>query len=625
MLRKVAIGIVAVVGALVALFAVAFAAAQTPPAKDKIADVVAGKLSGPQRQAEVQGLGGLLPFDIRVGRFALRDDKGVWLEVNKARVKLSPTDLLKGDIHVEDAGAERVAVDHLPPPGPPAPPSSEPFKLPQLPQLPDSLPKVQVDRLHLDSVELHQPVLGEAATFSLEGTGGTGPDGKRPALNLALRRTDQPTASLDLDAHLDLAARNLGINLQGSETGGLVAALTKRPEAGPLHLSLTGDGPLDDWRGRLQGEVERLARLDTTIDLAYASTHRIGIDGSFTAAPGALPANLGPVIGNEAKLALHAGEHAPAGEPASAPFSLDQILLQAGALSLTGSGTADTGADHLDGRIQLQVPNLADLSGLAGTPLAGRAGLTLGASGRVQEPALRLDLAGSGITAAKATLASLGGGYDVTLLRAPDGAIAGARIEGAATADGLAVDGRQLGDGRAALEIRAEAPPVGKIKLDRVALTSGLARLDLSGAVDRASLQGQLRLGGGVPDLAAVLALVPQQPGSSLPPLRGALSLDGTARLGDQANRIDADLTLTGQDLQGLPPGAQELLGPSPKLTANATIEQKKAVNVGQLRLEGAALTVSGDPKLGLDRKLGGTVTAELPDLARLEPVVKQP
>src|SRR3954447_12795974 len=619
MLRKVAIGIVAVVGALVALFAVAFAAAQTPPAKDKIADVVAGKLSGPQRQAEVQGLGGLLPFDIRVGRVALRDDKGVWLEVNKARVKLSPTDLLKGDIHVEDAGAERVAVDHLPPPGPPAPPSGEPFKLPQLPQLPESLPKLQVDRLHLDSVELHQPVLGEAATFSLEGTGGTGPGGKRPALNLALRRTDQPTASLDLDAHLDLAARNLGINLQGSETGGLVAALTKHPDAGPLRLSLVGDGPLDDWRGRLQGEVERLARLDTTIDLAYASTHRVGIDGTFTAARGAPPPDLAPVVGNEAKLALHAGESAPG------VFRLDQLLLQAGALSLTGSGTADTGADRLDGRVQLQVPTLADLSGLAGTPLAGRAGLTLGASGRVQEPALRLDLAGSGISAAKATLASLGGGYDVTLLRAPDGAIAGARIGGAATADGLAVDGRQLGDGHAALEIRAEAPPAGEIKLDRVALTSGLARLDLSGAVDRASLQGQLRLGGGVPDLAAVLALVPQQPGSSLPPLRGALSLDGAARLGDQANRIDADLTLTGQNLQGLPPGAQELLGPSPKLTANATVEQKKAVNVGQLRLEGAALTVSGDPKLGLDRKLGGTVTAELPDLARLEPVVKQP
>src|SRR3954452_5191574 len=477
MLRKLAIGIVAVVGALVALLAVAFAAAQTPPAKDKIADVVADKLSGPQQQAEVQGLGGLLPFDIRVGRFALRDDKGVWLEVNKARVKLSPTDLLKGDIHVEDAGAERVAVDHLPPPGPPAPPSSEPFKLPQLSQLPESLPKVQVDRLHLDSVELHQPVLGEAAIFSLEGTGGTGPDGKRPALNLAVSRTDQPTASLDLDDHLDLAARNLGINLHGSETGGLMAALTKRPEAGPLHLSLVGDGPLDDWRGRLQGGVERLARLDATIDLAYASTRRVGIDGTFTAAPGALPPDLAPVVGSEARLALHAGESAPG------VFRLDQLLLQAGALSLTGSGTADTGADHLDGRVQLQVPNLADLSGLAGTPLAGRAGLALGASGRVQEPALRLDLAGSGITAAKATLASLGGGYDVTLLRAPDGAIAGARIDGAATADGLAGDGRPLGDGHVALEIRAEAPPAGEIKLDRVALTGGVTRLHRSGAV----------------------------------------------------------------------------------------------------------------------------------------------
>ena len=272
MLRKLAIGIVAVVGALVALLAVAFAAAQTPPAKDKIADVVADKLGGPQRQAEVQGLGGLLPFDIRVGRFALRDDKGVWLEVDKARVKLSPTDLLRGDIHVEDAGAERVAVDHLPPPGPPAPPSSEPFKLPQLPQLPESLPKVQVDRLHLDSVELHQPVLGEAATFSLEGTGGTGPDGKRPALKLALRRTDQPTASLDLDAHLDLAARNLGINLQGQRDrrpdGGPHQAPGRRP-APPLAHGRRAAGRLArpaPGRGRAPGPARRHDRPRLRLD-----------------------------------------------------------------------------------------------------------------------------------------------------------------------------------------------------------------------------------------------------------------------------------------------------------------------------------------------------------------------
>jgi hypothetical protein len=226
-------------------------------------------------------------------------------------------------------------------------------------------------------------VLGEAAVFSLEGRGGTDEAGKTADATLALRRTDEATASLDLAAKLDLATRRLGISLRGDETGGLLATATGRPEAGPLRLSLEGDGPLDDWRGRLLVDAERLARLETTLDLAYASTRRVRVDGTFTAAPGVLPANIAPVVGERVTLALHAGETGPG------LFALERLLFQAGALSLDGRGTADTNADRLEGRVQLQVPALASLSGLAGVPLAGRAGLTLDASGRVAEPALR--------------------------------------------------------------------------------------------------------------------------------------------------------------------------------------------------------------------------------------------
>jgi len=271
---RVGIAVLAVIVVAVGLLAGAFAVAQTSPAKDQISGYVADTLTTPQQQAEVEQLGGLLPFDVRIGRFALRDEQGAWLEVNDARVKLSPAALLRGQVHVEDAGARRVAINHLPPPAPETP-STEPFRLPEPPQLPDSLPVVQLDRLHLDSIEVAQPVLGQAATFSLEGTGGTGDAGKAPQAKLTLRRTDQPTASLDLDARLDLAARRLSIKLEGSETGGLVAAATGQPQAGPVRLSLEGDGPLDDWRGRLLADAERLARLETTLDLAYASTRRV--------------------------------------------------------------------------------------------------------------------------------------------------------------------------------------------------------------------------------------------------------------------------------------------------------------------------------------------------------------
>ena len=67
MLRKVAIGIVVILGTCLALLAVAFAAAQTPPAKDKIADVVAigilvawaPQLSTDQLRKRVASAGGI--------------------------------------------------------------------------------------------------------------------------------------------------------------------------------------------------------------------------------------------------------------------------------------------------------------------------------------------------------------------------------------------------------------------------------------------------------------------------------------------------------------------------------------------------------------------------------------
>jgi hypothetical protein len=575
MLRKLGIAALALGRGCLGLFAAAFAVAQTGPARDQISGYVADTLSNPQQQAEVEQLGGLLPFDIRLGRFALRDDKGVWLEVNDARVKLNPGALLKGQVHVEEAGARRVVVDHLPPPGPEQPdlPSTEPFRLPEAPKLPESLPMARLDRLHVDRIEVWAPVLGEAAVFSLEGRGGTDEAGRTADASLALRRTDEATASLDLAAKLDLPARRLGISLKGDETGGLLATATGRPEAGPLRLSLEGDGPLDDWRGRLLVDAERLARLETTLDLAYASTRRVRVDGTFTAAPGVLPANIAPVVGERVTLALHAGETGPG------LFALERLLFQAGALSLDGRGTADTNADRLEGRVQLQVPALASLSGLAGVPLAGRAGLTLDASGRVAEPALRLGLEGADIAADRVTLARLGGGYDVTLLRDVAGAISGARVAGSVNAEGPAVEGRQLGEGgRAALEARAEIPPAGQIRIERLALTSGIADVAVAGAVDRATLAGQFRLGGGVTDLSVLASLLPPETAAKLPPLRGALALDGEATLtGNQADRINARLGLTGERLAGLPPGAQELLGPTPKLEARATVEQKKA------------------------------------------------
>ena len=168
MTRKLLTALLAIVAGVLLLFGAAFAYAQTGIAKEQIGGAVERALTEPGRTANVEGIEGLIPFNVRIGRFSLSDDRGTWLEVDRAKVDLSPTELLAGRISVSEVGAERIRLERLPPSGPAAPPSSEPFALPTLPE---SLPAVTVERLFVDSLELGQELAGQEARFKARGPG----------------------------------------------------------------------------------------------------------------------------------------------------------------------------------------------------------------------------------------------------------------------------------------------------------------------------------------------------------------------------------------------------------------------------------------------------------------------
>lgn len=623
MLRRVLLLLGGVLATLLLIVIGAFAYAQTSLGKQQIADVVADQLSSPQQQAEVKEVSGLLPFDVRLGELRLRDKDGVWLAVDNVRLELSPTALLKGQVAVKQVGAERVAVERLPPPGPeapPEPPSEEPFSLPELPQLPESLPVVSVDRIFVDTIELGQPVLGEAARFTLDGAATTGPDGRKADARLSLRRTDEATAALNLAAGLDLVTQNLSIDLQGNETGGLLAAATGRPEAGALRLSLQGSGPLSDWQGRLAAEAERLAKLDLGVDLAYASERRIGIAGTFDAQPGALPPAIADVVGTRAELALRAGEIAPQ------RFAIQDLKLQAASLSLGGTGSADLAANTIDGALTLDVPDLVRFAGLAGTPLAGNVVLRLQAAGAAKQPRLTLTLDGRNVTAAQAALQRLGATFNVDVLSPLGEGPIGLRATGKAETAGLALDGRPVGqDGRIALDLAGELPAQGDATLQTLALRSSLFEVTGRGAIDRERLIGTARVDANVPALASIVATFAPDAGAAAR-IAGAFKLGADVTLGEQARRIDIALAGGGEGLRGLPPGAMQLVGPKPTIQVKAVIEPAKAATVQSLVIQGEGVRLEGDPRFGLaDKALGGGIRVSLPDLGRLEPVVGQP
>ena len=497
----------------------------------------------------------------------------------------------------------------------PTPAASEPFTLPQLPKLPSFLPRIRVQSLTVGSLELGAPILGQAASFTLDGRAGTGADGRSATAELHARRTDGSSARLDLGATLGLPDSALRLDLTGSETGGLVAAVTGRPEAGDLNLALHGDGPLADWHGRLDAgrPATRPGRLGTSPGLRRAQASGARRDGGPR--PGLLQPELGDALGTHAELALDVAEIGPGA------FALQNLALRAAGIALVGKGSADLASDRLTGEMTLTVPDLAPFSGLAATPLAGNATGKLTADGPLRRPALHLALDGSDLGAAEAALANLSATLDLAVTEPlGEGPIA-ARIDGHAVAEGLSLAGRPIADGRAALTLAGEIPARGEAVLSELSLHTVLGDIAAHGSIDRRTLAGTVRLDARVPELGSVLSALAIDS-----PLHGAVAAGTDVALSDRAQRIEMVLDGGASGLSGLPPGAQELVGASPKLSARATVVPGTEVAVQNLAVAGSGFALEGEPRLALtDGALGGELRLKVRDLSPLRPALGQP
>ncbi len=621
MLRKIALGLLILVGAVLVIVGAAFGYAQTRLGKSQIAGLVESTLSTPDRQVKVEDLAGFLPFDIKLGSFRMSDAKGAWLDVEGVRLTLSFTDLLRGRIVLGEVGADRVALERLPPSQPaPEPQPSEPFELPQLPELPKSLPALAVDHLYVHALELGAPILGQAATFSLDGSAATKDAGKRLDARLDLERTDQKTASLTLDAGLDLASEALDVALKGRESGGLLAQLTHQPQAGDLALDLTGKGPLTDWKADLDVDAQNLGRLKSHIELGYAELPRLALTGSLITAPGILPQDLEPLLGNDVELAVQL-------QPTSGDeVALRQLSLEAKGVRLSGSGKAAIGADTVSGTIRLDVPDLAALGALAKARLAGKATAELTASGALMQPKLDLTLKGQGIAYNEIGVGSVETALQALPLASLEQGYAGVTVSGHGTVGGVTLNGEPLRpEDHLTFDLAAKAPAEGEATLDHLTIDGQNATVALSGQIDQKTLAGKARLDAKVPDLAAVMkALGPLAP--SLP-LAGSVALGADVTVGQQAKQVTADLELTTSGLEGLPAGAAELAGSEPSLTGKVDLAMGEAVTVHNLALKGAGASVTGDARLGLGDKqaLGGKVHVAVPSLEPLSKVAGQP
>ncbi len=154
---------------------------------------------------------------------------------------------------------------------------------------------VTIGTLDIGAIVLAKPVLGTAMTFAAHGDFAVGAG--RAEADLALQRTDGTPGSATLHVAYGGAVPLLHLRAAIERTHrdcarGAAAA----DESLPLALALSGDGPLDDWRGRLQATAGSAASVAASFRIAGSTPYRLSASGEAHLAP-LLPPTLRPLIG----------------------------------------------------------------------------------------------------------------------------------------------------------------------------------------------------------------------------------------------------------------------------------------------------------------------------------------
>lgn len=592
------------IGALLLLVVGALAFLQTGAGKRLLASELSARLSTPESGIELADIDGRLPLDMRIGSLHLSDRDGVWLTADGVAFDWSPGTLLSGRLSIDEISAERLEISR-PPLGSdePEPTSDEPFRLPELPT---SLPPITVERLALPEILLGEAVLGETARFALEGSLRASDGGDEVTASLELDRTDETTAGIMLEAVAGLDPRTLDLTLQAEEKGGMVAALADRPDLGEVILTLEGRGPLDDWSGQLHADAGGLALVDADLGLALLDQPQVTIQGSLTPGQGALPEDIAELIGERLAIDLDLIQ------TKAQALDLRKVAIETHIASLSGEGSVDFDGGDLALKADLAAPDLTPLSSLAKADLAGAAGASLILGGTLEVPEGRLDLTladpifdGQSATAVRTTIDLV-----TTSPLSSDRPAFDLAIDGGA--EGVSIPDVVLPDPDIAWSAGLNTPLDGEIAIERLAIDTAGATLAASGTIDPAVLDGAIELNLDASSLARLAEPYGQA-------LDGKASITSAIELKNQARDIAVDFAATIDQLDGLPPGAAELLGDQTHVRATARLDPSRTLRLDGLSVGGAHIDLSGDATLNLDqRDLAGTIAVALPDLAVL-------
>jgi len=555
------------------------------PGRSVLARYIEGALSRPGTfEIELDRLQGALPATIRVDRIAVRDSAGVWMTVRGVELDWSPLELLDGRLRIDSARAGEIVMLRRPAAWEAPARSAEDRSGIALPSL-----EIALDGLTIDALGLEEPVLGQAANVKLAASASALRDRVTARLNVervdgmpghagAMLDWNASTGSLDIDAVLSEPA------------DGLVARLLNLPGRPPLDLSVAGDGPAADWRGRVALKAGSLLTLGSSLSISIGQDVRLAMQGE--AAPGEslgpdVMAVLGPRTGFDLEVLHRAGRD---------DWGIIVRELTSMAIAARGNATIDTTTARIAGTVELETAESDRLARLAEPATFESAAAKAGFSGPLTHPVVQLeahvdDLAVAGFAATRTNL---------RVELHPDGPLSAGDVR-------VSMDGEAKFD-----RLKTPSPELAALLGDEPRLSFAGARLDgysrlnlgrtiVSGARADASLAGDLALDSGILEASGRIAI------SDLAPLSATAGRAVAGRLhSDVVMARDADgaidLALDGmlEDATLEQPVAERLLGPSARFIGKIRRRPDGVLLFSDLALSGKGVDAKGQLTLRL-------------------------
>ena len=291
--------------------------------------LIEDRLSTAGTEVRIDGFRGVLSSQASLDKLTIADARGVWFTLRDARLQWSRAALLQGRLQVAELSAAHIDVPRLPQGGGGLTPDNAAARGFALPDLPIA---IEIGKIRAGRITLGEPVLGQAADLSAEGSLSL-TDGAGEAA-LAVTRNDAE-ARLAFEARYldDTRELTLDLDLREAEDG-LLAALLKLPGAPALSLRAAGRGPLSDFAAdvdlatagetRLAGEV----RLFTPADAATGQAFAADLAGDLRPL---FPEAFRTFFGQATRLALDGRADAESG------LRVSRLAIRSAAMDLSGN------------------------------------------------------------------------------------------------------------------------------------------------------------------------------------------------------------------------------------------------------------------------------------------------